>query len=198
MKLKYYLKGMGVGIIVTTLILTISFQNRNSMSDSEIKEKAKELGMVETYEEGVLSDLQKEISDVASEDGTAGTESMDSEEASEDSAMSEDSAIESETNENTDMEEMSALSESVSGDNVVSGNYVVSEDGAYMMVTVWEGEYASAVAKRLEALGLIEDAKSFARYLVDTGHEYFVRYGVHKVPVGVDDETVAKILISSS
>ena len=47
MKLKYYLRGMGIGIIVTTIILTISFSQREvEISDAEVIARASELGMV--------------------------------------------------------------------------------------------------------------------------------------------------------
>ena len=45
MKLKYYLRGLGVGIVLTTLIITIS-GSRNKISDSEIITRAMEMGMV--------------------------------------------------------------------------------------------------------------------------------------------------------
>lgn len=45
MKLKYYLRGLGIGIILTTLILTLSRVN-HKLSDQEIINKAMELGMV--------------------------------------------------------------------------------------------------------------------------------------------------------
>ncbi len=44
--LKYYLRGLGIGIVVTTIILTIVFNIRGKLSDSEIKERASKLGMV--------------------------------------------------------------------------------------------------------------------------------------------------------
>lgn len=48
MNLKYYLKGLGLGIIVTALILGIHYKNSGStMTDAEIKARAAELGMVE-------------------------------------------------------------------------------------------------------------------------------------------------------
>ena len=47
MKLKYYLKGIGVGIIFATFVLAISFAfNGDKMSEQEIVEAAMELGMV--------------------------------------------------------------------------------------------------------------------------------------------------------
>ena len=48
MKLKYYMRGIGIGMFVTTIILVIAFSFvGNNMSDKEIIEKAKKLGMVE-------------------------------------------------------------------------------------------------------------------------------------------------------
>ena len=57
MKLKYYLRGLGIGIIVTTVILAVSFSKKEiKMSDEEIMARAAQLGMVmqetETTEQG--------------------------------------------------------------------------------------------------------------------------------------------------
>lgn len=48
MNLKYYLRGLGIGIIVTAVImLVISSKNTKTLTDEEIKQKARALGMVE-------------------------------------------------------------------------------------------------------------------------------------------------------
>ena len=55
MNLKYYLRGLGIGIVVSTLIIGIAANNRTQTpSDEEIRQRAKELGMVEAT--GVLAD----------------------------------------------------------------------------------------------------------------------------------------------
>ena len=48
MKLKYYLRGIGIGVIMTTLILMIAFavHKEQPLTDDEIRERAAELGMV--------------------------------------------------------------------------------------------------------------------------------------------------------
>lgn len=47
MKFKYYLRGAGVGLIVSTVILMIVFSKHNvKLSDDDIIARAKELGMV--------------------------------------------------------------------------------------------------------------------------------------------------------
>ncbi len=56
MKLKYYLRGLGVGIVVTAIIMSFTRQPEK-LTDAQIKLRALELGMVE---ESVLADLQKD------------------------------------------------------------------------------------------------------------------------------------------
>ena len=52
MKVKYYLRGMGVGILITTLIFAVSYAiQKPKMSDEEIIAAAKQLGMVEAEAE---------------------------------------------------------------------------------------------------------------------------------------------------
>lgn len=55
MKLKYYLRGIGTGMIVTTLLLAFGFSQREAaISDEEVMERAAALGMImaETEETG--------------------------------------------------------------------------------------------------------------------------------------------------
>lgn len=60
MKLKYYLRGLGIGIIVTTIILMISFSQRdNDVSDDYVIERAKELGMVMPEEDDTRDTAQQ-------------------------------------------------------------------------------------------------------------------------------------------
>ena len=47
MRFKYYLRGAGLGIIIATIILTISFHlHGTTMSDEEVITRAESLGMV--------------------------------------------------------------------------------------------------------------------------------------------------------
>ncbi len=80
MRLKYYLRGMGIGIIGTTLLLMIlfSFQGNDTISDEEIMIRAASLGMVSA---GAITDTEK-LSDAAETDTS---EALD-EKSSEDTA----------------------------------------------------------------------------------------------------------------
>ena len=46
MKLKTYLRGLGLGLIVAALVTGVG--SRQTMSDEQIKARAKELGMMES------------------------------------------------------------------------------------------------------------------------------------------------------
>ena len=45
MRLKYFLRGVGIGILVTTIILTATHASERRMSDSAVIDRAFELGM---------------------------------------------------------------------------------------------------------------------------------------------------------
>ena len=53
MELKYYLRGLGLGIIVTAIIMAVVSPGSQKMTDAEVIRRAKQLGMTE---EKVLSD----------------------------------------------------------------------------------------------------------------------------------------------
>lgn len=56
MKKKYYLRGLGIGIIVTAILMSVTMQKKTTpMSDDEIRQRARELGMEDKYETTVLS-----------------------------------------------------------------------------------------------------------------------------------------------
>lgn len=58
MKLRYQMRGLGIGIIVTALLMGVASDNKIPLSDAEIKMRALELGMVES-DSLKLSDIPK-------------------------------------------------------------------------------------------------------------------------------------------
>ena len=64
MERKYYLRGLGIGIAVTAIIMGIALSDGGEMTDSEIIARAKELGMVEnTVLSNQSGDEQQSIDD---------------------------------------------------------------------------------------------------------------------------------------
>ena len=66
MKLKYYLRGLGIGILVTAVIMGVTQGSRKeTLSDREIRERAAALGMVEPGNS--LADLEAAETPAATE-----------------------------------------------------------------------------------------------------------------------------------
>ena len=75
MKLKYYLRGLGIGILVTAAILTIVYHTKGSMSDSQIMKRAAQLGMVmASTEEDTLFAQTTQVNTTIEETGTISVE----------------------------------------------------------------------------------------------------------------------------
>lgn len=91
MKLKYYLRGLGIGMLVAALVLMLSGNTDAKMSDEAVKRRAAELGMVEK-DKTVLSEMgdetaaaenaqmQPELTENEAASQTAGEESQAAEE----------------------------------------------------------------------------------------------------------------------
>lgn len=69
MKLKFYLRGLGIGMVVTALLMGFTTKG-NEMSDEEIKARAMELGMVEQRTLADIRDNTPEASKEASKEAT--------------------------------------------------------------------------------------------------------------------------------
>ena len=108
MKLKYYLRGLGIGIAVTALVLSVSEkQTADVMTDEQIRARATELGMVER---GLLSDILQDSTENQSqtEEESSGEEPI-SEEGSMEEITSEESVSEEKSGEKSAKEEVPSV-----------------------------------------------------------------------------------------
>ncbi len=96
MRLKYFLRGLGIGIAVTTIILAISHNANRRMSDSEVIERARELGMTyttpaqESSSDNGASQEDTQESDSMTEESTKESNETSSDEESSDEESSDD------------------------------------------------------------------------------------------------------------
>lgn len=87
MNLKYYLRGLGIGIIVTALIMNIAAGRKETLTNEEIKERAKALGMVE--EGTLLEDAQAALNTLGNSGTSSNEESEDAQNLTGDGALEE-------------------------------------------------------------------------------------------------------------
>lgn len=210
MKLKYYLRGLGIGIAVTALVLALAGGGKESLTDEEIIARAKELGMVESVTLSQLGDdktseeVSEDTSEISSEDDSENVTS-EGEDASlvtsEDVETSEENGSENtegtsdeETSEKTDSEENTSESASEVTSEVNSETQTSEVIDEYVIVEVGSGDGSDTVSRKLEALGMVEDAKMYDDFLCANGYDKILQTGAHEIPRTADWDTIAEIL----
>ena len=112
MKLRYYLRGLGIGIVVTAIIMSFTRQPEK-LTDAQIKMRALELGMIE---ESVLADLQKDEETTYKESVVEEAETpevTENEEVVEEEAVTEETMTEESNSEKVDGEDIAEEETSV-------------------------------------------------------------------------------------
>lgn len=172
MKLKYYLRGLGIGIIITTLILTVALSGgKEKLSDEEIIQRAEELGMVMA--------------------ATEETEAVDTEAETE---QQNEMAVNTET----DTEQQTEIAaEPVVPASTETGIEEPQPQEAEQEIsfTVSAGESSDTVAFNLYKAGIIDDATAFNRYMVKNGYDSRLRAGTFQIKTGSSYDDVLDILV---
>lgn len=185
MKLKYYLRGLGIGILVTTVILSLAGVGRKNMTDEEVVKRAKELGMVEST---LLSDLpdQTKTDEVRPTEPEISLQPETSEpEAgpeSEESASTPETPVAPEETPEAPEETPEAPEETpeASKETPVAPEEtpVSPEDGnpdipagETVTLVIGRGESSTTVSKNLKKAGIVEDAAAFDRFLCNNGYD---------------------------
>ncbi|MGN0131788.1 MAG: hypothetical protein ACI4AA_05055 [Lachnospiraceae bacterium] len=195
MKLKYYMRGLGIGIVVTALLMGVALSGRKEkMTDDEIRARAAELGMVEE-ESGVLADdLGKEEPEEAEETGQA--ENVVSGNKSPETKIGTEAGTEPEETDKEDAEpEDTTGTESDRAEEAVSVETAEKADQTESyIIKVNSGDGSRSVANRLQEAGIIEDAAAFDVFLCQNGYDKRIAAGEHEIPVGATNEEIAEAL----
>lgn len=176
MKFKYYLRGLGIGILISTIILSISFAMKKSdLSDDEIIARAKELGMV-------MEDTGKDTIPKA-------TETEDEIPKSTENGSDTGQTGAQPGTENSGETSVDAGTDGADGTQPSQDGTVVQKE-----FTVEVGDSSNAVSQRLQEEGLVDNAEAFNKYMVDNNYANFVLPGTVTIPEGAGYEEVAGIL----
>ena len=188
MKLKYYLRGLGIGMMVTALILGISFSHRQeqtaqAMTDDQIRERAAELGMVDSSELtlAALQNSAKQPAESSSED--------------EKEIQTETSPVTTTEPEETTAPETTAELEITTAPEITpESDMTVAEQGQTASITILRGDDSGSVSRRLCEAGLVEDAKAFDNYLCNNGYSRSIHPDTYEIAFGTSEEEIAKII----
>lgn len=192
MNLKYYLRGLGTGILVTAILMGIALGGKKeTLSDNEIRERARALGMTEestrladvaTASPGEEETTEPDASATPKAEATAEpTEEPTAEATAEPDASA------------TAKAEATAEPEEEAAAEPTEEPTPESADGT-ITIQVDTGDDSYAVCQKLEEAGLILSASDFNRYLYDNGYDKRINVGTYEIPEGTESEQIAKII----
>lgn len=189
MKLRYYLRGLGTGILVTALILGRLIGESRPLTDAEIKAKALTLGMVDANSMS-LSDVGGNGS-FSQESQNAGSVTGSSEPDAGKATDTDDAANPGVTDSpDSATSPVPSMSSEITPETITP----VPDSAESVTVEIFRGDSSYTVSKRLEEAGLVADAREFDAYLVDNGRSRTIRAGIYRIPVGASWEEIADII----
>jgi hypothetical protein len=201
MKLKYYLRGMGVGILFSTIILSVAFHTtkKSQISDAEIIERAEELGMVNKGDVQMDDLLNPSTTPVAEQTSETTDETIGSEETketnTEDMSTEVSNTVEQVTPEptkeptpaptKTPVNEQSneQTSDKADSDDNSSDAAVNTDESnkVFIKFEIKPGMTSEDVANLLKDKGVVEDAKAFNQYLRQNEYTTDINIGKYEI-----------------
>ncbi|MDY3774283.1 MAG: hypothetical protein SO023_04100 [Eubacterium sp.] len=170
MKIKWFLRGLGVGILVTAILLCTSYRKEKDSGD--LINQAKKIGMVFPKEE------TSPVDQVVMQNSTP------------EPAVSTESAV-TVQEEETEQEKQAKQKIENSKDKIESASAYHNKKQSFV---VREGLLSSSVAREMEEQGIIKDADEFDDYMEKNGYAKKVRSGKYDIPEDADYKTIAKII----
>lgn len=183
MKLRYYMRGLGIGILVTAILMGVTIDGKTEkLTDAEIIARAEALGMEKKYESTVLSESIPETD--------TEQEIVSQNEPEEKLPVNEAETEEPEADAEPEME----VIEETSGEE--EKDTLEEEPAETVQITVQGGDGSQTVARKLAEAGLVADAKAYDKYLCSNGYDKRICTGTHTIPAGAGEEEIAKIITS--
>lgn len=204
MKVKYYLRGLGIGIILTTLLLTLG-SPKEKLSDQEVIDRAEKLGMVMKEENPDLEQILKEINPSASPAGASVTPSPESSPVpTAEPTLTPTQAPTPEpttapTPQPTAVPTEEPVQPTIEPTPSIAGSGTPETDKGQsgtseITFTVKSGMSSGMVSELLKEVGLVDDADDFNNYIEKSGKASIIRVGTYTMPKGSSyKEIVTKI-----
>lgn len=257
-RLKYYLRGLGIGIIVTAVIMGVSAGKKPAeLTDAQIVARAKELGMVD----GVLAQLPtaqeekeaEQTADAATADDKAAKADAKAEEAAKadtakadekaadaakaDAVKQDDKAADAAKADAAKLEEKAAdaaKTDAAKADEKAADAAKADDKAAdaaktdakageaakadtaktdvakdetakpepevvsKVVITIYPGEGSYTVSRKLAALGLVESADIYDKFLCQNGYDKKLITGNHEIEAGMTADEIARALTRRS
>lgn len=202
MKLKYYLRGLGIGMAVTALILGISFSGRQgqeaqTLTDEQIRERASELGMVDSSEltlAALASSAAQTPEATIEPEAAAEPETTTETEATAEPKMTTEPEATAEPETTTEPEVTAEPKMTTEPEATAEPELITAPEQSQTTITIKKGSDSGSVSRMLYEAGLVENAKAFDNYLCNNGYSRSINPGIYEIAPGTSEEEIAKII----
>lgn len=192
MRLKYYLRGLGLGIIFTCLMFML-FSNKTANNNTD------------------QTDIYNQI-DAATETLSNETGSGENNDTANDASVTDDTDVQNDANVSDNLEAQNGQDTQNnpqaqdnaevqnSADNQTDDSNITGETGTddvqdeYVTLVIEKGDIARDVAESLYEEGIIDDVESFRKYLGETGVSRTLHAGEYNIKVGSTYEEIVELL----
>lgn len=192
MRLKYYLRGLGLGIIFTCLMFML-FSNKTANNNTD------------------QTDIYNQI-DAATETLSNETGSGENNDTANDASVTDDTDVQNDANVSDNLEAQNGQDTQNnpqaqdnaevqnSADNQTDDSNITGETGTddvqdeYVTLVIEKGDIARDVAESLYEYGIIDDVESFRKYLGETGVSRTLHAGEYNIKVGSTYEEIVELL----
>ena len=212
MKLKYYLRGLGIGMAATALILGISFSGRQgqeaqTLTDEQIRERASELGMVDSSELTLAAlqnsaqpqitmepEVTEESETMTEPEATAEPETATEPKATAEPEMTTKPEATAEPEMTTKPETTAEPEMTTKPEATKEPELITAPEQSQTTITIKKGSDSGSVSRVLYEAGLVENAKAFDNYLCNNGYSRSINPGIYEIAPGTSEEEIAKII----
>lgn len=198
MKLKYYLRGIGIGVVVTTLIFMVSIAlHKNEVNPKTPEEDNKSATVADMLETETESETESESTEKENKSDPDTPEQKTTEVKKEETKGSETNLPEQKSSEtkpgDTNTDTPNKDDKDTAGTDKTSSDAVAADKGK-VRFEIGGGEYSDAICRKLQQADLIDSAEEFNKFLIANKYDNLILPGVYAIPKDATYEEIAILL----
>lgn len=191
MRLKYYLRGLGLGIIFTCLMFML-FSNKKADNTDQMDKNQQLETTTETLSNQTSGD---DKNDTANDEAVSGSADVQNNTDAEDDVNAQNNADAQNIADNqTGASDTTDASNQTDDSNITGETSTDDVQDEYVTLVIEKGDIARDVAESLYEDGIIDDAESFRKYLGETGVSRTLHAGEYNIKVGSTYEEIVELL----
>lgn len=203
MKLRFYMRGLGIGIVVTALIMGIASPNTNN-SDADTAENGKNAVMLADIQNSAAPETTAVPETTVVPETTAVPEKTREPQTTPSHSTAPSQAATEKPQVPTESPKPQAPTQSpkttlvpvpattASPSPSIKSN--VNNDNSTVKFTVASGWGSDSVSRHLEEAGLVKSAAEYDKFLCANGYDKKIGSGTYDIPVGASEEEIAELI----